>query len=75
MDPNDPLVTPLMLPPVKIDIQAGAMDMIRMPDFDHVVHEFGKLKLDFSKLALGDVYATHHAPTTEIRIQENSLAY
>ena len=72
--PNDALVTPLLQPPVKIDVQAREM-ATGTPKFDHVVHEFGTLTLDFSKLMLGEVYAIQHVVATEIRIRENALAY
>ena len=48
---------------------------IGTPEFDHVVHEFGTLAIDFYKIALGEVYAIQHAAATEIRILENALAY
>ena len=74
MDPNDTLVTPLLFPLVNIEVQSQPMQT-GTKEYDDVVHEFGTLHIDFSKLALGEVYAIHYASTTEIRIQDNSLAY
>ena len=68
MDPSETLITPLLLSLVKIDVQSRAMET-RTQEYDDVVHEFGTLSLDFSKLALVKVYAIHHATMTEIRIR------
>ena len=65
MDPNETLVTPLLFPLVKIDVQAREMET-GTPEFDNIVHEFGTLMLDFSKLYLADVYSIQHAATTEL---------
>ena len=67
VDPNDTLVTPLLLSPVKIDVKETTMDMGTL-EFDHVLHEFGTLTMDLSKLALAKFYVVQHAATTKIRI-------
>ena len=67
MDPNDTLVTPLLFPSVKIDIQERTMET-RTPEFDNVVHGFETLYMDLSKLTLVEVHVVQHAATTEIQI-------
>ena len=74
VDPNDTLVTPLLFPSVKIEVQLWAME-IGVPEYDDVFQEFGTLSLDFSKITLSEVYGIQHATATEIRIHENTLAY
>ena len=74
VDPNDVLETPLLLPPVNIDIQAWAMDT-GTSEFVNVSHWFETLYMDFSKLTLAEVYTFQHAAVTEIRIRDNSLTY
>ena len=74
MDPSDALVTPLLLPLVKIEVQPRAMET-GIQEYDDVIHQFGTLSIDFSKLALVGVYTIQHVATTEIRIRENTLSY
>ena len=74
VDPHDTLETPLLLLSLKIEFKAQAVET-GTQEFDDVFHETGTLSLDFSKLALAEVYAIQHATATEIRIQENALVY
>ena len=74
MNPNDTLVTPLLLPLIKMDIHAREMET-GMPKFDNVFHEFETIYMELSKLTLSEVYVVQHAGETEIRIWENALAY
>ena len=43
--------------------------------FDDVFKEFDTLQIDFSKLTLGELYEVQQEATTEIRLQENVVAY
>ena len=74
LDPNDTLVTPLLLLRVKIEVHSWALE-IGTQEYDYVVHVFETMSIDFSKLALAEVYAIQHAYATEIKIREKSLAY
>ena len=74
VDPNDTLVTPLLLMRVKIDVHSWALE-IGTQEYDYVVHVFETMSIDFSKLSLAEVYAIQHAYATEIEIREKSLAY
>ena len=74
MDPSDALLTPLLLPLVKIEVQSRVMET-GTQEYDDVIHEFGTLSIDFAKLTLGEVYVIQLAAATEIRIRENALAY
>ena len=57
MDPNVPLVTPELVPPIKVEIHGRAMETgMGMGAFDDVVKYFDTLQIDFSKLTLGEVY-------------------
>ena len=49
VDPTDALVTPLLLPRVKIEVQLGAME-IGTQEYDYVIHYFGTFSIYFSKL-------------------------
>ena len=55
VDPHDTLEAPLLLSLLKIEFKAQAIETWTQ-EFDDVVHEMGTLSLDFSKLALADVY-------------------
>ena len=74
IDPGDTLVAPLLFPPLKLGLKAEALNS-STKEYDDVIKEMGMLALDFSKLALADVYAIQHAATTKIHIRENNLAY
>ena len=55
MDPSVPLVTPEMVMPIKVKIQAQAMETV-MAEFDTAMHGFENMHIDFSKLSLNKVY-------------------
>ena len=76
MDPSVPLVTPNLVPPIKVQIQGRAMEIGMMTSaFDDVVKEFDTLQIEFSKLSLGEVYELQQEAVTEIRMRENVVAY
>ena len=51
MDPNEALLTPLILPSTNIEVQSWVTET-GTQEYDDVVHEFGTLSLYFSKLTL-----------------------
>ena len=73
-DPIDTLEMPILFPPLKVEIRAHILETWT-PNFDYVAHELGTLSLDFSKLAMDEVYVVQHAVMTDIRIQESALAH
>ena len=51
MDPNVPLVTPELVPPIKVEIHGGVMEIGTLTGaFDDVVKYFDTLQIDFSKI-------------------------
>ena len=57
VDPNVKVVTPQLVSPIKVTIQASALETeISKSAFDNVVNEFSTLRLDFSKFPLSEVY-------------------
>ena len=57
MDPNVPLVTPELVPPIKVQIHRRAMEIgTTIGAFDDVVKEFNTLQIEFSKISLGEFY-------------------
>ena len=56
VDLRDTLAAPLLLPPLKLELQVKELES-GMPKYDDVIQAIGTLWLDFSKLALYEVYS------------------
>ena len=57
MDPSVPLVTPELVPQIKVQIQGRALETRTTTSaFDDIVKEFDTLHIEFSKLTLSEVY-------------------
>ena len=68
MDPEDTLVAPLMLSPLKMEFPVQALQS-GTEEYDVVLKSMGTLMLDFSELPLADVYSIQYAATTELCIR------
>ena len=56
VDLHDTLKSPLLFALLKIEFKSQALETWTQ-EYDDVVHEFGTLSMDFSKLSLVEVYA------------------
>ena len=76
VDPSISLVTPELVPPIKLQIHGHAMETRAATGaFDDIVKEFATLQIEFSKISLGEFYDLQHASMTEIWLRDNFVSY
>ena len=71
-DHSIPLVTQVLVPPIKVTIQRQVLEEDAKTSASP---KDNSVQIDFSKLALNEVYEIQQAATFEIRIRENVVAY
>ena len=72
VDPSILLVTPALVPPIKVVIQRHALEV----DVEtSACPDDNSAQIDFSKLALEEVYNIHQGAAFKIRLRENDVAY
>ena len=76
VDPSVPLVTPELVPPIKVHIHGYALETrTDTSAFDDIVKDFDTLDIKLSKLALSEVYGFQQAVTLKIWLRENVVSY
>ena len=71
-DPNVTLATPDLVPPIKVKILRRALETVTETS---AVDDNSSLQIDFSKLALSEVYKVQQEAASEICLRENFVAY
>ena len=68
VDPSISLLTPQLVPSIKVEINRWVMET-GMPEYDDVVYKFEMLRIDFCKIMFPEVYAIQQVAATEVHIR------